>query len=111
MRGELRNVTRSHGDRLGDASLLVKQIRNGRSHVGETLHGRSVRLQKDAAREPMLLDKRSIGLGAPVADEHELSLPFSKPLLEAGEVRCDLPAIPAVRAPVDEQHAFSPELL
>lgn len=77
----------------------------------ETLHGRPVRLQKDAAREPMLFDECSIGLGAPVADEHELGLPFSKPLLEASEVRCDLPAIPAVRAPVDEQDAFPPELL
>jgi hypothetical protein len=59
----------------------------------------------------MLLDERSIGLRTPVADEHKLGLPLSKPLLEASEVRCDLPAIPAVRAPVDEQHAFPPELL
>src|SRR4029450_12124166 len=67
VRGELRDITRSDRDRLGDAAFLVEQIRNGSSHVREALHGPAIRLQKHAAREPMLLDedRKSTRLNSP----------------------------------------------
>ena len=102
---ELRNLTRADGDGLRDPAPVVEEVGHGRSHTCEPCDGPAVGLKEHGAVKTVLLQKRAVALGAAVADENELRLPSLQILLEAGEVGRDLPAEPALGAPVDEEDA------